>query len=66
MDNNTFAFTIKQFCKAHGFSRSLYYTLKKKHQAPATIRAGRRVLITAAAAHEWREAMSSRGERDGR
>lgn len=47
-------FSINDFCDVHDISRSLFYTLLKEGRAPATTRIGRRRLISAEAAREWR------------
>ena len=49
------AFTIDEFCFSHGISRATFYNLQKDGEAPDTIRARGRVLITAAAATRWRK-----------
>jgi hypothetical protein len=48
------AFTIDEFCSAHGFRPTLYYALRKDGEGPTEIRVGRRVLITVEAAERWR------------
>jgi hypothetical protein len=48
------AFTISEFCAAHGLGRSTYYQLKKRGQTPDEIRVGRVPLITVEAARTWR------------
>lgn len=50
------AYTLKEFCDAHGFSIGFYYVLKKRKQAPKEMKVGRRVLISAEAAAAWRAA----------
>jgi len=54
MGNETFMFTIKQFCESHGFSRASLYNLWNEGRGPKTVRVGRRVMITAEAAAAWR------------
>lgn len=48
------AFTIAEFCDAHGFSRGHYYTLKRLGLAPRVMQLAGRVLISAEAAADWR------------
>ena len=48
------AFSIPQFCAAHGISRPFYYSLKAQGIAPREMRMGTRVLISQEAAAEWR------------
>lgn len=51
------AFSVNQFCAAHGISRALYYVLLKDGRAPRVMKVGRRALITNEAAAEWRQRM---------
>lgn len=46
--------TIAQFCDDHQISRGFFNVLKQRGDAPDFIKVGRRVLITADAAAEWR------------
>jgi hypothetical protein len=70
MSAETEAFTIQQFCQAHGISRALFYILKRQNRGPSLMRVGRRVLISVEAAREWRERMTNStkaaGERSDR
>lgn len=50
------AFTIDEFCQAHGFSRGHYFNLQKMGQGPRVMKAGNRRLISKEAAAEWRAA----------
>jgi hypothetical protein len=61
------AYTVSQFCEAHGIIRGLFYLLMKdKDRAPAIMRAGRRVLISAESAAAWREQMTALTQEGGR
>jgi predicted DNA-binding transcriptional regulator AlpA len=61
------AYTVSQFCEAHGISRALFYLLlKDKNRAPAIMRAGRRVLISAESAAAWRARMTALAQEEGR
>jgi len=51
------AFSILEFCRRHGISRAHFYNLSKSGDAPAVMRVGRRTLISAEAAAEWRRRM---------
>jgi predicted DNA-binding transcriptional regulator AlpA len=53
----TGAYSIAEFCKAHGISRAHFYNLKKRGLAPKTLFAGRRRLVSDEAAAEWRRSM---------
>jgi len=48
------AFSIREFCEAHGISEGLYYKLKKQGLGPREMRVGSRTLITIEAAADWR------------
>ena len=48
-------FTVAQFCREHGISRTTFYELQKERRGPRLMRVGRRVLISTEAAAEWRE-----------
>ena len=50
------AYTIPEFCAAHGFSRASYYNLPAD-QRPREMRVGSRVLIGREAAEAWRRRM---------
>jgi predicted DNA-binding transcriptional regulator AlpA len=49
--------SIKQFCAAHGISRSFFYKLAKLGRGPRLVKVGTRTLISAEAAQEWRWGM---------
>jgi excisionase family DNA binding protein len=49
-----FAYSIKEFCFQHDISRSKFYDLIKNGLAPKMMQVGRRRLISAEAAKEWR------------
>lgn len=55
------AFSIREFCLAHGISRALLYILLKNGKGPAVMKLGRRTLISAESAREWRERMTVGG-----
>ena len=54
------AFTIDEFCFSHGISRATFYNLQKDGDAPDTIRARGRVLISAESARRWRKRLTMR------
>ena len=54
------AFSIKEFCKDHKISRLLFYTLMKEGLGPKMMQVGRRRLISAEAAQEWRKTMTDK------
>lgn len=47
------AYSIKEFCKAHCISRSMYTILKRDKIEPEIIRIGKRILITVESAEKW-------------
>jgi predicted DNA-binding transcriptional regulator AlpA len=51
------SFSIQEFCRLHDISRSLFYVLREKGEAPRVMKVGRRTLISAEAAAEWRKNM---------
>ena len=53
------AFSIPEFCRRHGISRAHFYNLSKSGHAPTVMRVGRRTLISAEAAAEWRRRMEA-------
>lgn len=53
------AHTIPQFCADHHLSRTFFYELIKRGQGPRLMRVGRRCLISAEAASDWRKQMEA-------
>lgn len=51
------AFSVSDFCRSHGISRTLFYELGRAGTGPRLMKAGRRVLISIEAAAEWRAQM---------
>lgn len=56
---STEAFTVQQFCEAHGFSRALFYKILKSGTGPKIVKIGKRTLITKEAAAEWRASLDA-------
>ena len=48
------AFSIPEFCEAHGISEGFFYKLKKQGEGPREMKVGARTLITFESAAEWR------------
>jgi hypothetical protein len=48
------AFSVEEFCKAHGISIGFFYTLLKDKRGPEIMKLGTRTLISAEAAARWR------------
>jgi len=53
------AFTVLEFCSAHRISRALFYILLRNGRGPRLLKAGRRTLVTADAAADWRRRMEA-------
>ena len=51
------AFSVDEFCAAHDLSRASFYLLLKAGRGPRLMRVGRRVLVSAESASEWRARM---------
>ena len=49
-------FTVAEFCHEHHISIALYYKLRKAGLGPREMAVGRRRLISAESAAEWRHA----------
>ena len=54
-----FVYSVEEFLTAYGLSRTLFYSLIKKKQAPKMMHVGRRRLISIEAAEEWRKKMEN-------
>ncbi len=50
------AYTIEEFCRAHGISRAHYFNIQKQGDGPRVMRVGTRVLVSKEAAADWRRA----------
>jgi predicted DNA-binding transcriptional regulator AlpA len=55
-------YTLAQFMEGHNVSRTHFYRLQKAGMAPRLMRVGRRVLVSAEAAAEWRRRMEAETE----
>ena len=51
------AFSVREFCGQHGISRAAFYVLLANGDGPRVMKVGRRTLISAEAAAEWRKNM---------
>ena len=54
---NVQAQSVDEFCQANGISQSFFYKLAKQGKAPRVMKVGRRTLISAEAANQWRKEM---------
>jgi hypothetical protein len=57
------AYSIREFCVAHGISEPFYFRLKKLGLQPRETYVGRRVIISVEAAAEWRQPNSVHDQR---
>jgi predicted DNA-binding transcriptional regulator AlpA len=55
--------TVRDFCRLHSISHSWFYVLRKQGRAPPSFMIGRKRLISAAAAEQWRQSLMERPER---
>ena len=55
----TVARHVDGFCRDHGISRAHFYNLLKRGDGPVIMKVGRRTLISAEAAAEWRKRMEA-------
>lgn len=51
--------TVAEFCADHRIGRTLLYQLIKDGKGPALMKVGRRTLISAEAAADWRKRMEN-------
>jgi hypothetical protein len=63
--NQAAAYGVMPFCEAHDISRAMLYKLWKQGKGPKYIAVGRRRLITAEAAAEWRRRMETETDLKG-
>ena len=52
-------YTVNEFCDEHRVSRTLLYGLIKAGKGPRLMKLGRRTLISAEAANDWRRQVES-------
>ena len=57
------AYSVKEFCEAHGISEPYYYILRKKGLGPREMHVGRRNFISLEAAADWRRAREEESRR---
>jgi hypothetical protein len=58
----TAAYSVAEFCSAHGISRAHLYNLWRRDEGPTWFKAGKRTLVSAEAAAAWRRRMESAAE----
>lgn len=50
------AYSVQEFCDAHGISQGFYYVLKRRGEAPREMQVGRRRMVSKEAGADWRRA----------
>jgi hypothetical protein len=53
------AYSVDEFCRAHGICRASFYNLRKAGRGPTEMKIGSRTLISVEAAEAWRRRMES-------
>jgi predicted DNA-binding transcriptional regulator AlpA len=53
------AYSVLEFCKAHGISRAHLYNLLKRGEGPTVMKVGKRTLVSDEAAAAWRRHMET-------
>lgn len=56
------AYTVAQFCADHCISRTHFYQLVKDGRGPRLIKLGRRTIVSAEAAADWRRQLERETE----
>ena len=56
------AYSIRQFCRRHDLWIGFFYKLQAQGLAPAVMRVGARVLVSAEAASRWRAEREHKAE----
>lgn len=51
------AYSVAEFCRAHGVSRAFFYVLRKRGEGPTVMKVGKRTLVSEEAAQDWRRRM---------
>ena len=60
------SFSVNEFCFQENISRSMFYKICKLGLGPKILKVGRRTLITALSAAEWRKKMEQQPTEDHR
>ena len=50
--------SVDVFCERHGLSRSTFYRLLRRREGPATMKVGKRLLVSRESAADWRALMT--------
>ena len=51
--------SVARFCQSHGISKATFYNLIREGHGPATMKVGRRTLISRESAEVWRRRMEA-------
>ena len=58
------AYTVKEFCVAFRISVDMFWKMRRAGWAPALMKVGTKVLISTAAAEQWKREREAAGVRD--
>ena len=58
------AFTVREFCTAYRISEDMFWKMRRNGWAPALMKVGTKVLISTAAAEQWKREREAAGARD--
>jgi hypothetical protein len=58
------AYTVKEFCAAFRISEDMFWKMRRAGWAPALMKVGSKVLISTAAAEQWKREREAAGARE--
>ena len=58
------AYTVREFCAAFRISEDMFWKMRRAGWAPALMKVGTKVLISTAAAEQWKHEREVAGARD--
>jgi len=58
------AYTVREFCAAYRISEDMFWKMRRAGWAPALMKVGTKVLISTAAAEQWKREREAAGARD--
>ena len=58
------AYTVREFCTAYRISEDMFWKMRRAGWAPALMKVGTKVLISTAAAEQWKREREAGGARD--
>jgi len=57
-------YTVREFCGAYRISEDMFWKMRRAGWAPALMKVGTKVLISTAAAEQWKREREAAGARD--